>query len=162
MNIIINDYQDKVKIDKELYKVMKDIVKKVLEIEGKNENYEISITIVDNEYIRELNMERRNIDKETDVLSFPMFDYNDCENYDEYNIDLDNDCIILGDIIISAEKAKEQAKEYEHSFIREMAFLVTHGILHLIGYTHESKEKEINMIRKQEMVLNDLKIYREK
>ena len=101
-----------------------------LEEEGIDDTAEVSVTLVDNEGIRELNREHRDIDRETDVLSFPLGDD------DGYEIDPDNDAIMLGDIVISLEKAAQQAEEYGHSYRREVAFLITHSLFHLLGYDH--------------------------
>ena len=118
---------------------------------------EVSVTFVDNEGIRELNKEHRDIDRETDVLSFPL---GDDEN--GYEVDPDTDAIMLGDIVISLEKAKQQAEEYGHSYRREVAFLLTHSLFHLLGYDHvNSEEEEKEMFGKQDKVLDKLGITRE-
>ena len=127
-----------------------------LEEEGIDDTAEVSVTLVDNEGIRELNREHRDIDCETDVLSFPLGDD------DGYEIDPDNDAIMLGDIVISLEKAAQQAEEYGHSYRREVAFLITHSLFHLLGYDHvNSEEEEKIMFGKQEKVLDKLGITRE-
>lgn len=127
-----------------------------LEEEGIDDTAEVSVTLVDNEGIRELNREHRDIDRETDVLSFPLGDD------DGYEIDPDNDAIMLGDIVISLEKAAQQAEEYGHSYRREVAFLITHSLFHLLGYDHvNSEEEEKIMFGKQEKVLDKLGITRE-
>ena len=120
-----------------------------------DEDAEVSVTFVDNERIRELNAEFRGIDRETDVLSFPIGDDGGFE------VNPDNDAIILGDIVVSLEKAKEQAEEYSHSFKRELAFLITHSLFHLLGYDHvDGGEEEKIMFAKQERVLERLGITR--
>lgn len=127
-----------------------------LEEEGIDNTAEVSVTLVDNEGIRELNREHRDIDRETDVLSFPLGDD------DGYEVDPDNDAIMLGDIVISLEKAAQQAEEYGHSYRREVAFLITHSLFHLLGYDHvNSEEEEKIMFGKQEKVLDKLGISRE-
>ena len=127
-----------------------------LEEEGIDDTAEVSVTLVDNEGIRELNREHRDIDRETDVLSFPLGDD------DGYEVDPDNDAIMLGDIVISLEKAAQQAEEYGHSYRREGAFLITHSLFHLLGYDHvNSEEEEKIMFGKQEKVLDKLGITRE-
>lgn len=127
-----------------------------LEEEGIDDTAEVSVTLVDNEGIRELNREHRDIDRETDVLSFPLGDD------DGYEVDPDNDAIMLGDIVISLEKAAQQAEEYRHSYRREVAFLITHSLFHLLGYDHvNSEEEEKIMFGKQEKVLDKLGITRE-
>lgn len=113
---------------------------------------EVSVTIVDNEEIHAINLEHRGIDRPTDVLSFPMFD----EDFDD-----GEDCV-LGDIVISLEKAKEQAESYGHSIEREIAFLTVHSVLHLLGYDHEEgKAEESEMFEKQEAVLKGMGLSRE-
>lgn len=127
-----------------------------LEEEGIDDTAEVSVTLVDNEGIRELNREHRDIDRETDVLSFPLGDD------DGYEVDPDNDAIMLGDIVISLEKAAQQAQEYGHSYRREVAFLITHSLFHLLGYDHvNSEEEEKIMFGKQEKVLDKLGITRD-
>ena len=110
---------------------------------------EVSVTFTDNEGIRELNASHRNIDHPTDVLSFPLFEKEDlCDA-------CDGDA--LGDIVLSLERAREQANEYGHSFEREVAFLTVHSMLHLLGYDHEISEKdEKEMFFKQEEILKTI------
>ena len=120
------------------------------------------MTFTDNEQIRVINNEQRGIDKATDVLSFPMLEFDEdgtaCADYDT-----DGDYVILGDIVISLERAREQSEEYGHSFIREVAFLTAHSMLHLLGYDHIKSEKEERiMCEKQEAVLQSLGIVRTK
>jgi probable rRNA maturation factor len=107
----------------------------------------VSVSFVSNEEIRSLNRDYRNVDRETDVLSFPMYEGDD-------DIDVYSDSAVLGDIIISAEKAVAQAAEYGHSVERELAFLAVHSTLHLLGYDHEtSPEDEADMFYRQEEIL---------
>ena len=105
------------------------------------------VIIVDNEYIHKLNKEYRSIDKETDVITFALDD-------DEKVLNLSG-IHILGDIYISLDKAKSQAEEYNHSFLREICFLAVHGFYHLLGYDHETEEEEKIMFKKQEEVLEE-------
>lgn len=111
-----------------------------------------NIIIVDNDKIRSINKEYRNIDKVTDVISFALED-------DDTFVTLP--IRVLGDIYISINKAEDQAKEYGHSLKRELAFLTTHGMLHLLGYDHMKKEDEIVMFEKQDKILDDLDIRRD-
>lgn len=111
-------------------------------LEGR-ERGELSITLTDNERIHELNRLYRNVDRPTDVLSFPLEE-------DE----------LLGDIIVSIPKAMDQAREYGHSFRRELYFLIVHGFYHLLGYDHETPEQESQMFSRQEQVLNHFGIVR--
>lgn len=117
------------------------VINNSLEYENFTKNVEVSITFVNNEEIKELNNKFRRIDKATDVLSFPLLD-----NFTNIPV---NELIYLGDIVISIEKAIEQAKEYGHSNKREITFLVVHSMLHLLGYDHMDEEEEKEMINKQ-------------
>ena len=112
---------------------------------------EISVTFVDNNRIHELNREYRGKDSATDVLSFPLGENG------EYDIDEDNGCKLLGDIVISMERAMEQAELYGHSLQREVAYLTVHSMLHLLGYDHEAGGLEaVRMREKEEAVLIQL------
>ncbi len=115
----------------------------------KLDNCLFNVILVDNNYIHKINKEYRGIDKETDVISFALED-----NIDEVKLEFR----ILGDIYISIEKAREQALLYEHSFLRELAFLTVHGLLHLLGYDHIDKKDEEVMFGKQEELLNEFGI----
>ena len=128
----------------------------VLEEENFPVSAEISVRIVDNEAIRELNREYREIDRATDVLSFPL-----CEPGD-YEVNPATNLCLLGDIVISAERAHEQAQEYGHSFQREIAFLTVHSMLHLLGYDHEAGGIEaVHMREKEEKLLSLMNITRD-
>ena len=124
-------------------------IEATLKYEGYKNNAEVSVTFTDNEKIRKINNEFRGIDKPTDVLSFPLTDYEGAD------IPLADDPMgSLGDIVISLERAKEQAKEFGHSFEREIAFLTVHSTLHLLGYDHvNSEEEELDMRNRQSEVL---------
>jgi len=135
-----------------------NLLKEILIHAGKVEkvvtNVEVSITIVNNEAIQLLNAEYRNKNEATDVLSFQM---------DNPFREIENDSgvpVMLGDIIISIEKVKEQAKRYNHSFEREIAFLTVHGFLHLLGYTHDNATEEKVMFQKQDAVLEEFNLER--
>ncbi len=146
--------QDKLDPPKDFEKLVEDCTKAALEEEEIEDDAEISVTLVDNSRIRELNNEFREIDRETDVLSFPLGDENGFE------VDPDTDAILLGDIVISLERAKSQAEEYGHGFRREVAFLITHSLFHLLGYDHITSKEETEMFAKQEKVLEKLGITR--
>ena len=121
-------------------------------------NLYISITLTTPEQIRKINNEFRNIDKETDVLSFPMFEKNEL---DEMVLNGKNEIPeTIGDIVISIDRVKEQAEEYGHSFERELAYMVVHGFYHLMGYDHMVEEDKVVMRAKEENVLNMLNINR--
>ena len=136
-------------IDYYLKIVIRRAVTATLEYEGFPYDAEVSVTLSDNGYIRALNKNFRNKDKHTDVLSFPL--------YEDGDFDM-GECIsgaMLGDIVISMEKAHAQAIEYGHSLIREVAFLATHSTLHLLGYDHEtSEEDEADMRRRQSEIMD--------
>lgn len=131
-------------------KIIKKIVKAVAKHEKVRGLHYVSFIIVNNDEIRKINKGYRNIDRETDVITFALIDG------EEENIIPEE----LGDIFISYEKVISQANEYGHSVLREFAFLVTHGMLHILGYDHQTKEDEELMFGIQEEILNKLKIYR--
>ena len=132
-------------------KLLSDVANYTLKYEKVN-NALANIIIVDNRKIRQLNKEYRNIDKVTDVISFALED-------DDTFVSLP--IRVLGDIYISIDKAIEQAEEYGHSLKRELAFLTTHGMLHLLGYDHMKKEDELIMFKRQDEILDELEIRRE-
>lgn len=108
--------------------------------------YEVNVVLIDKEEMRKINLEQRGIDRATDVLSFPMIEYDEPGGFDiidinsyEY-VDPDSKNVCLGDIVLSCDAIKEQAKEYGHSQLREMSFLVVHSMLHLFGYDHMDEE----------------------
>lgn len=143
-------------VTKELRTLVKHCCSETLFEEGYKGDYEVSVTFTDNAGIREINNEYRGIDRETDVLSFPMTD-----DGEEFTLDPETGCYNLGDIVISLEKAIAQAEEYGHSFDREVAFLTVHSMLHLLGYDHEkSEEEEKIMFGKQEIVLEAMGLER--
>lgn len=121
------------------------------------ENSEVSVTFVSNERIREINREYRHKDQPTDVISFAL------EELGEDEIEIVGEDIprLLGDIIISVERAKEQAEEYNHSFSRELGFLSLHGFLHLLGYDHVEEEDEKKMFQRQKDILDEYGLARE-
>ena len=144
---------------------IKEVVKECFKTEGLDKtNLYISITLTNPEEIEKINKQYRNIDKATDVLSFPMFEKEDLEKFLVENSkvsDVNTQVDILGDIVISIPKVYEQAEEYGHSFERELAYMVVHGFYHLMGYDHmEEADKKI-MRQKEENVLQNLGIKRE-
>ncbi|MGL5715160.1 MAG: rRNA maturation RNase YbeY [Paraclostridium sp.] len=152
MEIILDDRQDKIKVSEDLLGKINDIIVECLHYEGYDDNYEVSLSFVDNEEIHELNRDYRGVDRPTDVLSFPLLT-------DEFDIELEEES--LGDIVISLERALEQSEEYDHSFEREVCFLVCHSMFHLLGYDHDTEENTKEMRKKEEDILNKLKITRE-
>lgn len=145
--------QDKPPLDG-IETLIEDCARTALTLENIDRDAEVSVTLVDNARIRELNARFREIDRETDVLSFPASDGV------HFDIDPDTNAIILGDIVISLEKAEEQANEYGHSIRRETAFLITHSLFHLLGYDHMTPDEETEMFARQEKVLEELGITR--
>jgi len=151
-------------LDLENNKEYKDIVKKVVQQCFKEENLEdsklyISIILTTPEHIHEINKQYRNVDKETDVLSFPMFEKEELDDMiKNQNFEHED---VLGDIIISIEKVKGQAEEYGHSFERELSYMIVHGFYHLMGYDHIKEEDKVIMRPKEENVLNKLGIKRD-
>ena len=143
----IQNNQNKVDFTAELEETINIVIEKTFEYEDV-EPRNVSVLITDNEEIHELNLEYRQKDAPTDVLSFPLFDEDGYLDDEE-----------LGDIVISLERAKAQAEEYNHSLKREVAFLTAHSMLHLLGYDHENGEQE--MYIKQDEILNELGITRD-
>lgn len=166
MTIILNDEVNFFNEHEDLYQKVEKVVEKGLELENVPYEVEISLSVVDLQTIQEINKEHRNIDKPTDVLSFPQIEpvkvgVMDWENLDFSScINYDSEELILGDIVLCSEKALEQAQVYQHSLEREICFLVAHSLLHLLGYDHISPEDEKIMFAKQEAILYDLGIKR--
>ncbi len=161
MEIIIENEQDIIEVNDELNNIIYTAVAKSLEYEGFEIPSEISIVLTDDEGIHELNKQYRNVDKPTDVLSFPILDITKGQIIqDSGDVDRDKDLILLGDIAISLEMVKRQAEEYGHSFNRELAFLTTHGMFHLLGYDHMNETDEKEMLGKQEKVLQLMELVR--
>ncbi|MDD2625731.1 MAG: rRNA maturation RNase YbeY [Tenericutes bacterium] len=146
MNNINIFYEIKYRIDFDLKDLLEYALKKL-----NIDNVEFNVIFIDNNKIKEINKEYRNIDKETDVISFAL------EDIDKSMFEGKR---LLGDIYISYEKSKEQAIEYNHSLKREISFLSIHGLLHLLGYDHMIKEEEIVMFKLQEDILNEYGIKR--
>lgn len=135
------------KFPEDLKQIIIDVVNKAAEEEQFTNHSEVNVLIVDNEAIREINKEHRDIDRATDVLSFPMDDFEEDG--------------ILGDLVISSERAEEQRIDYGHSLEREIGFLTAHGMMHLFGYDHMTEEEEKEMFAKQEKILKELNLNRE-
>lgn len=155
--------QDKMEIGQPLI----DLLDKVLQIAGAAEGIaegEVALTFVDDEAIHELNRDYRGIDRPTDVLSFAMNESLDEEPEIVYELEedeeLDDLADMLGDIIISVDRAKAQSEDYGHSLEREIGFLFVHGFLHLLGYDHQDAESEAEMMGKQEAALAQVGLLR--
>ena len=165
--IYTDNRQEKIEVTEELVKELEHTIEFTLKEEEVNIPFEISLLFVDNDEIREINNETRNIDKETDVLSFPMLDYpkdkafkDVYKNYEFDETYMDGEELVLGDIVLSLEKALEQSKEYNHSFKREASYLVVHSVLHLLGYDHMEEDEKKVMRKREEEILGQLDIRR--
>lgn len=139
-----------------LQKFLERGISEAIRVAEGSEEAEVSLTLVDDSRIHELNREYRGVDRPTDVLSFALQE----EAEDEPEI-MDFEDEILGDIIISVERARVQAEEYGHSFERELVYLAVHGTLHLLGYNHEVEEDKVEMRRQEETVMNQIGLLRE-
>lgn len=166
--IYIDNQQNKIEVNKDFEKELRNTIELGLKMEQVEIPVEVSVIFVDNEQIREINRENRNIDKETDVLSFPMLDYENKKVYKDMYLNFDFDQtykdgeeVVLGDIVLSLEKALEQSKEFNHSFKREASYLVIHSILHLLGYDHMEEDDKKIMRKREEEILNSLNIVRQ-
>lgn len=148
MTLLIDNRTD-FDLSDEMQTLLARACKESLDYEEFEPDCEISLSIVSDEEIHSINRQFRNIDSPTDVLSFPQLTFEEGEEADVN----ENGEIVLGDIIISIDKAKEQAKEYGHSLERELAFLAVHSMLHLMGYDHMEKDEEEDMFRRQKEIL---------
>jgi len=147
-NIYFEDRQNYIKIDESITQELEKVIRTCLEVENLDLGTEVSVSFVNNDEIKVLNRDFRGVDKETDVLSFPIED------------DFDIGIILLGDIIISTQKAIEQAEEYEHSIKRELAYLTAHSMLHLMGYDHLTDEDKARMRKKEKEIMKKLEIFK--
>ncbi|GAB6138333.1 rRNA maturation RNase YbeY [Halanaerobaculum tunisiense] len=143
MTVLINNLQSETELEDQVVDIIQQVVNQVLKSEVQSEP-EVSIAVVDNDYIQQLNKKFRQQDESTDVLSFPQ------EEED-----------LLGDIVISLETAREQAKEYNHSSAREVGFLTVHGMLHLLGHNHKQQQEREIMRSKEEEILARLGLSRD-
>ncbi len=151
--IVIIDAAKEELLKKEYTDIIDKVCQKAAEVYGLPETSEISVLLCDNEHIHQLNKEYRNIDRPTDVLSFALNEGEDEMTGEEQ--------LLLGDIVISVERTAEQAAEYGHSFERELAYLTTHGMLHILGYDHMTEEDKQEMRTEEEFILQELGIVRE-
>lgn len=153
LKIYFEDSQKEIPVSYKLKMLIRRAVQTVLSYEHYCNSCEVSVTFTDNSGIRELNQRFRGIDRPTDVLSFPLFDYDG--NSEEPPVDELTG--MLGDVVLSLEQAKKQAEEYGHSFEREVAFLTVHSMLHLLGYDHETGEAdETDMRRRQSEIMDQM------
>ena len=165
--IYVDNRQENINVDKEFEEKLVNVIDFALKEEEVYEKYQISLLFVNNDEIKSINNDTRGIYKETDVLSFPMLEYSlnkvYKEEYKNYKFDdsyYDGEELVLGDIVLSLEKAKEQSIEYNHSFEREAAYLVVHSVLHLLGYDHMKDDEKAIMRKREEEILEKLNISR--
>ena len=150
IRVVITNKQKTVKIPTGIRMLVRRCCNAVLKLENFEGPAEISVTFTDNAGIRELNRQYRDKDIETDVLSFPMGENG------VYDTDMETGAKILGDVVISVEKARDQAELYGHSFQREVGYLTAHSVLHLLGYDHAEKLEKVHMREKEELVMEQL------
>ncbi len=150
LNVAINDNQETVKLPKGIRLLIRKSCCAVLKMENFEGSAEININLVDNNQIQELNKTHRDIDLPTDVLSFPLGENG------IYDINPETGAKMLGDVVISLEKAVQQAEDFSHSLQREIAYLTTHSVLHLLGYDHQDKIDKLRMREKEEYVMKQL------
>jgi len=165
--IYVDNRQNKLEITDDFVNKLSEVIEFALKEEEVHIKCEISLLFVDNEEIKEINNDTRGINRETDVLSFPMLEYEDKkvfkEIYKDYKFspaDFDGEELVLGDIVLSLEKALEQSEEFNHSYEREASYLVVHSVLHLLGYDHMEEEEKSVMRSREEEILNRLNITR--
>lgn len=152
MSVLVNNLQKKIAVDESLIDLLNKAVQAALRDEGYREDAEVSLVFVDDDYIQELNIKYRGVDSPTDVLSFAMLEGESFPGEEEE--------VILGDVIISLETAECQAREFGHSFQREVAYLTLHGVLHLLGYDHQEEVDRRRMREREEEILARLELSR--
>lgn len=148
MELFIDNRQDEFEINDQIIEDIETTILETLKVEGIDQDYEISLSFVSDQEIRELNRDYRGKDEITDVLSFPL--------QDEFHMGPP----MLGDIIISLDRAYIQAQDYKHSFKREVAYLICHSMLHLIGYDHLEDDEKSIMREKEKKIMRNLKIFK--
>lgn len=156
---MINLDFENVKLNIDAKNIADKVFKEALRVHNINLPCLINVLVCDSEYIRIVNYDMRGINKETDVLSFPNIDFRNFK-WDISIIDLETKNVFLGDVLINADRVISQAKLYGHSEEREFAFLLTHSILHLLGYDHMNKKEEKQMFSLQERILSNIGIQR--
>ena len=150
IKVVITNKQKAVKIPTGIRMLVRRCCNAVLKLENFEGPAEISVTFTDNAGIRELNRQYRDKDIETDVLSFPMGENG------VWDVDMETGAKILGDIVISMEKARDQAERFGHSFQREVGYLTAHSMLHLLGYDHVDNLQKVRMREKEELIMEQL------
>ena len=160
------EYETEIELNLPYEDIIKSVINESIDYEKCPYEVEVNVILTDNREIHQINKDHRDVDSPTDVLSFPMVDYenpSDFEGIEDKTEDYfnpDTGELMLGDIVISVEKVIEQAQEYGHSIKRELAFLVAHSMMHLFGYDHMVPEEATIMEAKQNEVLNKLSIFR--
>ena len=155
-------FETEVEVPAELSSLLNRVIVTALEEEKMELPCEINVLITDDEGIHQINLEQRDVDRPTDVLSFPMFDLEPGEHPDEEDADPETELIPLGDMVISLERAAAQAEEFGHSVEREVCYLCVHSILHLLGYDHmDDGPMKAQMRLREEEILGKLGITRE-
>jgi len=160
------EYETEIELNLPYEDIIESVINESIEFEKCPYEVEVNVILTDNNEIHHINKEHRDVDSPTDVLSFPMVDYenpSDFEGIEDNTEDYfnpDTGELMLGDIVISVEKVIEQADQYGHSTKRELAFLVAHSMMHLFGYDHMVPEEAAVMEAKQNEVLNNLNIFR--
>ena len=158
--LMIENEQDVVEFLPAYEELIKNVVNAALCEQNFDADNFVSVTIVDNAAIKEINAEHRNIDSATDVLSFPVLEFDEDGNMISDSGDVYEGKIILGDIVLSFERALEQSREFGHSFEREVGFLVCHSVLHLLGHDHEDDQERELMRHHEECILESLGLTR--
>ena len=165
--IFIDNRQNKIEVTDELQRTIKDVIQYALKEESVFIDSEVSVIFIDNQEIKEINSKYRGIDEITDVLSFPMLEYPENKvfkdvyiNYEFDQSDLNEERLVLGDVALSLEKSLQQCEEFNHSFLRECAYLTVHSILHLLGYDHMDELEKNIMRKREEEILSNFKISR--
>lgn len=165
--IYVDNRQNKLQVKDEFIQKLEQVIEFALREEEVEIKCEVSLVFVDNDEIKKINNNTRGIDRETDVLSFPMLEYENKKVFKEIykdckfsQSDFDGEELVIGDIVLSLEKALEQSKEYDHSYEREAAYLVVHSVLHLLGYDHMEDEDKKVMRKREEEILSKLNINR--
>lgn len=164
MNIFI-EKETELQLEFEYEALIQEVILYAMDYENCPYEAEVNVVLTDNASIHEVNREHREIDRPTDVLSFPMVEYSEPGNFDELEemdeyFNPETGELMLGDIMISLEKVIEQAEEYGHSCKRELGFLVAHSMLHLFGYDHMEPDEAAVMEQKQKAIMDNLGIYR--
>lgn len=149
VEVLFDNRQDFMEVKEENMKAIEKAIKTTIEVEQAEGDFEVSVSLVTNKEIRELNKNYRNVDCETDVLSFPMDDEEDPEGV-----------IMLGDVILSTEKIIEQAEYFGHSLEREMIYLTVHSMLHLLGYDHMNDDEKEKMREMEKEVMKELQLFK--